>query len=76
MNLHRDWRTILRRAWSVRLMLLSAVLGGVSASLSMVQPYINANPLVIAFAVGVATTGSALAAIWARVTRQKNFDAD
>jgi hypothetical protein len=38
MNLHRDWRKILRRAWSVRLMLLAAVLSGIEAGMPFLTP--------------------------------------
>ncbi len=35
MKIRRDWRYILNRAWSVRLMILSAVLGAVEISLPL-----------------------------------------
>lgn len=38
MNLVHDWRQILRKAWSVRLMLLAAVLAGLEAVLPLFTP--------------------------------------
>lgn len=35
MKISRDWRYILNRAWSVRLMILSAVLGAVEVALPL-----------------------------------------
>lgn len=74
-RLHPDWRLILRRAWCVKPMLVAAVLGGVSAGLAAAQPYLNWNPFIVAFAIGVATTGASLAAIWARVLDQGGLNA-
>jgi hypothetical protein len=70
-KLHKDWRRILRRAWSVRLMLLSAALSAVSASLPIAQPYLDASPLVIAAAVGLAGFVAAVAALVARIVKQQ-----
>lgn len=33
MTLHRDWKRILRKAWSVRLILLAGLLSGVEVAL-------------------------------------------
>lgn len=38
MKLHDDWKQILRKAWSMRLIILSAVLSGVEVILPMAQP--------------------------------------
>ena len=38
MNAITDWRKVLRKAWSVRLMLLAAVLAGVEALLPLFTP--------------------------------------
>lgn len=35
MKIRRDWRYIINRAWSIRLMILSAVLGAVEISLPL-----------------------------------------
>jgi hypothetical protein len=34
-----DWRIVLKKAWSVRLMLLAAVLAGVEAILPLITPH-------------------------------------
>lgn len=38
MKLLSDWRDILRRAWSVRLIILAGVLSGAEVALSLVAP--------------------------------------
>lgn len=39
MNLHEDWCWILKRAWSVRLMVLAAILSGLEVMLSVLSAY-------------------------------------
>lgn len=73
LGLHQDWRTILRRAWSVRFMALSAVLSGIAAGLTIAQPYLGVNPVMLAVAIGVVTTAAPLVAIFARVVKQEGL---
>lgn len=76
MTLHHDWRNILMQAWSVRLMLLSAVFGGGASGLTLAQPYLSANPILIAVLVGLLTTGASLlsiAGIYARIVKQRGL---
>ena len=73
-GLRRDWRGVLARAWSVRLMALSAALSGVATGLTIAQPYLGVNPLSVAAVVGVATTVASLIGIYARLVRQRGID--
>jgi hypothetical protein len=72
MNLHRDWRTILRRAWSIRFIALGGLCSAVAVSLPIAQPYINADPLLIACATGAATFLACLLAGISRIIVQKD----
>lgn len=71
MRLRNDWKLLLKRTWSVRLMALSAVLSGAATGLTIAQPYLGADPLTLAGIVGVATTASSLIGIYARIVQQK-----
>lgn len=75
LRLHRDWPRILLRSWSVRLMLVAVLLGGVAAGLPIAQPYINVSPIIVACVVGIASSGASLAAIVARLLDQGGFHA-
>jgi hypothetical protein len=72
-RLRSDWQNIITRAWSVRLMLLSAVLSGTATGLTIAQPYLGVNPLSVAGIVGVATTVASIIAIYARIVKQQGF---
>ena len=39
MSLHEDWQWILRKAWSVRLIFLAAVLSGLEVMFSVLSAY-------------------------------------
>jgi hypothetical protein len=71
MSLHPNWRNILARAWSIRLMALSALLSGVSTGLTIAQPYLGVNPLSVAAIVSVVVTAASLIGIYARVVKQQ-----
>lgn len=75
--LHPDWQNILKYAWSVRLMVLSALLAGTATGLTIAQPYLSFNPLLIAFTVAVLTTSASvtsLIGVYARVVKQQGID--
>lgn len=74
LRLRPDWWSLLKRAWSVRLMALSAVLSGVATGLTIAQPYLGVNPLSIAGIVGAATTVASIIGIYARVVKQRGID--
>lgn len=64
MNLLPDWRDILKRAWSVRLIVLAAVLSGIEAVMPM---FADAFPRgVFAAASGVVTAAALLARVLAQ----------
>ena len=66
-NLHADWKSIIRKAWSIRLMLLAAVLSGAEVAL----PYLvdKFPPGVFAAISAVVSAGAMLA----RVMLQKDM---
>lgn len=72
-RLRSDWQNVIKRAWSVRLMLLSAVLSGIATGLTIAQPYLGVNPLLLAGIVGVATTAVSLTGIYARLVKQQGI---
>lgn len=62
LQLHENWRTLLRRAWSVRLALIAAVLSGIEVALSV----FTSNPPIAA---GTFAALSAVVTIAAAVAR-------
>lgn len=68
MNLIADWRLVLRRAWSVRLALLAAVLGGLELLLQYLAP---ARPDGLFIAVSVVVN---IAAALARIVAQPKLE--
>ena len=68
MKLIEGWKDVLKKAWSVRLIVVAAVLSGIEA----VMPYLESNfpQGVFAAASGVVTA----AALLARVVAQKDVD--
>lgn len=70
MALHKDWRRIVRRAWSMRLMTIAAVLTGCEAILPLFSDVIPRN--LFASLTMIAIVGGMLA----RVISQQGFDHD
>lgn len=68
MTLRHDWRLILTRAWSIRLMLLAGALSGAEVALQIYVGMGNAT-IALAIASGVVTCG----ALVARVLAQKDM---
>lgn len=68
MHLIPDWRRVLARAWSVRLMILAAILSGIEVVLPFVEPY---GPRGIFAAASGIVTG---AAFMARLIAQRNME--
>lgn len=62
-----DWREVLRKAWSVRLMLLAAVLSAVEVALPFFQPDLQRG--LFALLSGLITGG----ALVARLVAQRNL---
>ena len=73
-KIHEKWIDILKNAWSVRFMALSAILSSIATSLTIAQPYLSFNPLWLATIVGIATMAACLIGIYARVVKQQGID--
>lgn len=57
-------------------MLVSAVIAGAATGLTIAQPYLGVNPLLIAFVVAVLTTTASvtsLIGVYARVVKQEGI---
>lgn len=68
MKLIDDWRTVLRKAWSVRLAIIAAALGGVEMALPL---FSDAVPRHVFMSLSILTTvGAALARIVAQPKMQ------
>lgn len=70
MKLHDDWRHIVLHAWSVRFIVITAILSGIEVFLPLIQPYVSINPILLAAATGVTTC----AAFVSRIIAQKEFE--
>ncbi|MBO6858490.1 hypothetical protein [Roseibium sp.] len=68
MKLVNDWRRVLRRAWSVRLLILAGLLSGAEVALPFLGDFIEPGRL--AALSGLATAG----AFVARIVAQKDFE--
>jgi hypothetical protein len=66
MHLINDWKTVLKRAWSIRLIILAGTLTGLEVALPL---FSDAVPRGV-FA-GLSAIAS-IAALWARVVAQKS----
>jgi len=64
MKLVKDWRRVIRRAWSVRLMLFAAVLSGAEVALPFVGGFIEPGRLALLSA--LVTAGAFVARILAQ----------
>ena len=70
MHLVSDWKLILKRAWSIRLIIIAGTLTGLEVAIPL---FVDAMPRGV-FA-GFSAVAS-IAALWARVTAQKNINDD
>ena len=68
MNLHPDWHLILKRAWSIRLMALAAILSAVEAALPFFEHDIPSGWFALFSAVTVS------GAFVARIVAQRNLN--
>jgi len=69
MRIRHDWKTIVKRAWSVRLMLLAGLLMGVEAALPLVEYWLPIPPFILS----IVTIFVVAAAFIARLLVQKNM---
>lgn len=56
MRLVANWRAVLQRAWSVRLMLLAAILSGIEVAIPFLDGVLPVEPGVFAALSGLAVT--------------------
>ena len=68
LELVEDWGAVLRKAWSVKFSILSALLGGLEVAVAIIQPVGIPNGVFAGLA-GLTTT----AAVVARVLAQKEL---
>lgn len=69
MKLTHDWRVILRHAWSVRLMIVAAILSGLEVALPLVGPWLSIHPGIFAGLSAITVS----AAFVARFTAQRTI---
>lgn len=69
-HLHRQWKKIVRRAWSVRLMCVAAILQGAEVVMPM---FIDKVPHKYQAAFGIATVFAIAGAFLARIIKQKDM---
>lgn len=74
MNLIPHAKTVLKHAWSVRLMALASILIFMEPVLSAGAQYITVDSVWVQMAVASAIGLVGVAAIWARVTFQTNLN--
>lgn len=71
MNLYPNWLTILRKAWSVRFMLMAAFFTGIETALPILQPILE--PATIPTGLFAALSGLATsAALVSRIVAQRD----
>ncbi|AXP07712.1 hypothetical protein SmphiM6_21 [Sinorhizobium phage phiM6] len=68
--IHKDWKKILKRAWSVRLMVLAAIFSGLEVAFPLFE--LNIPPRTFAIISGLLTAGALLT----RFIAQKDFKDD
>lgn len=64
-----DWKAILRHAWSVRLMIVAALLSGLEVALPLLQSFLPIRPGIFALLSGLVVAG----AFVARIVAQKRI---
>lgn len=72
MKLGSKWRAVLMRAWSVRLMILAAVLSGLETALTLAGNFLGLPKGLFALLAFLATCGAFIA----RFIVQKDMDGD
>jgi hypothetical protein len=72
MRLHREWRKIVRHAWSVRLLFLAGLLQGLEAIMPLLPSFLSIPTPAFAVATAVVI---ALAFV-AKLIAQKEFEED
>lgn len=75
LRLHDDWLLILRRAWSIRFLLLAGTLQAAVVFLQFDQPYSRHSPVWFALAAFAATLGAFISRLVAQAVFRKPDDA-
>lgn len=70
MHLVHNWRAVLQRAWSVRLMIAAAFFSGLEVCLPLLDGYVDIPPRLFAVLSGLTVS----AAFIARFTAQKGIN--
>lgn len=70
MHLASNWRDVLRYAWSVRLMVLAAVLSGAEVAMPYLDGYVDIPPRLFALLSGLTVS----AAFIARIVAQRSIN--
>lgn len=65
-ELKSDWQTILTRAWSMRLIILSAVLSGLEVAMPFVREIVDIQPGTFAVLSFVSTASAGIARVIAQ----------
>lgn len=66
MRLVQDWKRVLQRAWSVRLMLIAAVLSGLEVAMPYLDGYVDIPPRLFALLSGLTVAAAFIARIVAQ----------
>ncbi len=75
MRLVENWRSILKRAWSIRLLILAGALSGIEALLSILNStYIIELPVWVHIVMAMLTPPAIAAAFVARLIAQKSIN--
>lgn len=74
MKLLPNWRDVLRKAWSIKFMVLAAIMSGVEVVMSILQPSNTLPPGVFAALAGVVTSAALVARLLAQNEAEKHDD--
>lgn len=76
MKLLPNWRDVLRKAWSIKFMVLAAIMSGVEVVMSILQPSNTLPPGVFAALAGVVTSAALVARLLAQNEAEKHDDTE
>jgi len=74
MTLLPNWRDVLRKAWSIKFMVLAALMSGIEVVMSILQPSNTLPPGVFAALAGVVTSAALVARLLAQNEAEKGDD--
>ena len=76
MKLLPNWRDVLQKAWSIKFMLLAAVMSGAEVIMQILQPSNTLPPGIFAALAGVVTSAALVARLLAQNEADKDADAE